>query len=81
METASRIVQALEKWMDLLDYSLGEQWSIMIKFADLCARRAFCSDEMVLLVIEQPHERVDIDTDWDWSLAEAILAACGGSDE
>jgi CMP-N,N'-diacetyllegionaminic acid synthase len=36
--------------------------------------KAFYSDEAVPLVIEAPEETIDIDTEWDWRMAEAVLA-------
>jgi CMP-N,N'-diacetyllegionaminic acid synthase len=39
---------------------------------DLRERKSFYSDNMVPLVMEDPRERIDIDTEWDWTLAEFI---------
>jgi CMP-N,N'-diacetyllegionaminic acid synthase len=39
----------------------------------LRARRAFYSDDALPLVISDPEEVVDIDTEWDWKRAEAIV--------
>ena len=36
--------------------------------------RSFYSEDMVPLVIDEPAESIDIDTEWDWKLAEALLA-------
>ena len=41
---------------------------------DLRKLRSFCKDDMVALVIDGPEESIDIDTEWDWKMAEAILA-------
>ena len=41
---------------------------------DLRKRRSFFGDETVPLVVDKPEETIDIDTEWDWKLAEAILA-------
>lgn len=40
---------------------------------DLRRRRSFYSDDMVPLVIDEPSESLDIDTEWDWMIAEAAL--------
>lgn len=39
--------------------------------------RSFYSDDMLPLVIDQPEELTDIDTEWDWRLAETVLATRG----
>lgn len=44
---------------------------------DLRKRRSFYSEDMVPLVIEEPEENLDIDTEWDWRMAKAILAMSG----
>ena len=44
---------------------------------DLRKRRSFYGDDMVPLVIEDPQENIDIDTEWDWRMAEAVLAMGG----
>jgi N-acylneuraminate cytidylyltransferase len=38
-------------------------------------QRGFYSDEVVPLVMEKREESLDIDTEWDWNLAQAMLAA------
>lgn len=45
----------------------------LISPQDLRAKRSFYSDDMVPLVIDDPSEGLDIDTEWDWSLAEAVI--------
>ncbi len=40
----------------------------------LRTERAFLRDDMVPLVMDQPVEALDIDTEWDWQLAQAMLA-------
>ena len=40
---------------------------------DLRRMESFYSDVMVPLVIEAPEESLDIDTEWDWKMAEAAL--------
>jgi N-acylneuraminate cytidylyltransferase len=42
---------------------------------DLRQTRSFYSDTMLPLVIENPEECLDIDTEWDWKIAEAVLHA------
>jgi CMP-N-acetylneuraminic acid synthetase len=46
----------------------------LISPAELRARRSFLGRETVPLVVTSPQEALDIDTEWDWELAEAILA-------
>lgn len=36
-------------------------------------RQSFFGDDMVPLVINDPAESLDIDTEWDWKMAEVIL--------
>jgi CMP-N,N'-diacetyllegionaminic acid synthase len=50
----------------------------LIAPADLRARHAFYGDDAVALKIEAPEESLDIDTEWDWRLAESIVAGGGG---
>jgi CMP-N,N'-diacetyllegionaminic acid synthase len=45
----------------------------LISPQDLRAKRSFYSDDMVPLVIDDPSEGLDIDTEWDWSMAEAVI--------
>ena len=40
---------------------------------DLRKLRSFYNDNMIPLVIDAPEEGVDIDTEWDWKVAEAIF--------
>lgn len=40
---------------------------------DLRNRRSFCHDDMLPLIIDQPEESLDIDNEWDWSIAESVL--------
>jgi len=44
---------------------------------DLRKRRSFYGDDMVPLVMEDPKESIDIDTEWDWRMAETVLAMRG----
>lgn len=40
-------------------------------------RRSFFRDDMVPLKMNEPEERIDIDTEWDWKMAEAALRSYG----
>ncbi len=40
---------------------------------DLRKLRSFSSDFMVPLVVDEPQESIDIDTEWDWKVAETAL--------
>lgn len=46
----------------------------IIQPGDLRKIRTFFGGEMVPLVMDSPSECLDIDTEWDWNIAEAILA-------
>jgi CMP-N,N'-diacetyllegionaminic acid synthase len=48
---------------------------------ELRAQRSFCNDATAPLIIDEPSESIDIDTEWDWALAEAHLAIGHGSSE
>lgn len=39
-------------------------------------RRAFYGDDVIPLIMDQSGQSIDIDTEWDWRMAEAVLAAC-----
>jgi len=39
---------------------------------DLRDNRSFYSGDMLPLIIDSPQESIDIDTEWDWSIAEMI---------
>lgn len=39
--------------------------------------RSFHSDDVVPMITDDLGERIDIDTEWDWKMAEAVLTACG----
>jgi CMP-N,N'-diacetyllegionaminic acid synthase len=41
---------------------------------ELRKQKSFCSDSTVPLIIDEPAESIDIDTEWDWRIAEALLA-------
>jgi CMP-N,N'-diacetyllegionaminic acid synthase len=45
----------------------------LIAPADLRKLRSFISDEVIPLVIEDPRESIDIDSEWDWKMAEAVV--------
>lgn len=40
---------------------------------DLRKQRSFYSDDMMPLVIDEAKESIDIDTEWDWAMAEAAM--------
>ncbi|MDO8773233.1 MAG: acylneuraminate cytidylyltransferase family protein [Burkholderiaceae bacterium] len=40
---------------------------------DLRANRSFYSDDMLPLIMDDPREGLDIDTQWDWDMAEALI--------
>jgi N-acylneuraminate cytidylyltransferase len=46
----------------------------LIAPADLRRLREFTGERTIPLVITEPRERVDIDTEWDWMIAEFLLA-------
>ncbi len=41
---------------------------------ELRKMRSFFGDDMVPLVIDKPEESIDIDTEWDWKVVEAVVA-------
>jgi CMP-N,N'-diacetyllegionaminic acid synthase len=41
---------------------------------DIRRQRSFISGDAIPLVIEDPRENIDIDTEWDWKMAEVVLA-------
>lgn len=45
----------------------------LISPEELRASRSFMGKCSVPLVIDSPHEAIDIDTEWDWCLAEYVL--------
>ena len=45
--------------------------------AELRACRSFVGPKTVPLFIEAPEEAVDIDTEWDFKMAESIVASFG----
>jgi len=51
----------------------------LIEPNELRTRRSLYSDGMLPLIINEPEESIDIDTDWEWRMAEAIIAL-GGAD-
>jgi CMP-N,N'-diacetyllegionaminic acid synthase len=42
---------------------------------ELRKRRTFYGDDMLPLVMDDPAEAIDIDTEWDWMVAQAALAS------
>ena len=49
----------------------------LISPEDLRNSRSFQPAHSIPLVIDSPHEAIDIDTEWDWHLAEYILKRYG----
>ena len=49
----------------------------LIAPTDLRKRRAFYDNDALPLIIDSPEESIDIDTERDWKLAEAVLAPSG----
>jgi CMP-N,N'-diacetyllegionaminic acid synthase len=47
----------------------------LIEPGELRARRSFCNDATLPLMIEEPAECVDIDTEWDWRIAEVLAVS------
>jgi CMP-N,N'-diacetyllegionaminic acid synthase len=45
----------------------------LIEPKELRSQKSFCSDVTMPLIINEPAESVDIDTEWDWKIAEALL--------
>jgi len=65
--------------LDLRSQDLPRAYAVngtfyLIASNDLRKRRSFYNDDMVPLVIDRSDESIDIDTDQDWRIAEAILA-------
>jgi CMP-N,N'-diacetyllegionaminic acid synthase len=52
----------------------------LIAPSDLRAGRSFVGDRTVPLIIDSPREALDIDTAWDWTVAEAVLAQDDGAE-
>jgi CMP-N,N'-diacetyllegionaminic acid synthase len=44
---------------------------------DLRKLRSFISDDMLPIIIDEPEEGIDIDTEWDWKMAEAVVTSHG----
>ena len=51
----------------------------LIAPADLRMRRSFYGPDVVPLVLDDPMETLDIDTPFDWTLAEALMASREGA--
>ena len=47
----------------------------LIQPDELRTRRSFCNDATMPLIIEEPAESIDIDTEWDWKIAQALAAS------
>ena len=46
----------------------------LIKPSVLRAKNSFYNEGMKALIMDQPEESIDIDTEWDWKMAEAALS-------
>ncbi len=46
---------------------------------DLRKQQSFFCDDMLPLVIDEAEESIDIDTEWDWKMAEAVLRSQGSA--
>ena len=62
-----------QRSQDLPDAYVVNGCFYLISAADLRARRSFLGPETAPLVIHSPQEALDIDTEWDWRLAESVL--------
>jgi N-acylneuraminate cytidylyltransferase len=49
----------------------------LISPAELRQHRSFCNGSTVPLIIDAPSESIDIDTEWDWDVAEAVASKGG----
>lgn len=47
----------------------------LIQPHELRTRRSFCTETTLPLVIEEPDECIDIDTEWDWKIAQSLAAS------
>ena len=47
----------------------------LITPAELRAYRSFVGEKTIPLLIESPQEAIDIDTEWDFKMAEFIVAS------
>ncbi|MGO9514279.1 MAG: cytidylyltransferase domain-containing protein [Steroidobacteraceae bacterium] len=47
----------------------------LIQPDELRTRRSFCNETTTPLMIEEPAECIDIDTEWDWKIAQALAAS------
>ncbi|MBV9723561.1 MAG: acylneuraminate cytidylyltransferase family protein [Gammaproteobacteria bacterium] len=50
----------------------------LIEPARLRQQRTFCAADMVPLVMDDPVEAIDIDSEWDWTVAQAAAASRAG---
>ena len=46
----------------------------LIAPSELRSKRTFISDRTTPLIMNEREERIDIDTEWDWRMAETVLA-------
>jgi CMP-N-acetylneuraminic acid synthetase len=51
----------------------------LIEPGELRRQRSFCGENTLPLIINEPEQSVDIDTEWDWRIAEAILSLSGAA--
>jgi CMP-N,N'-diacetyllegionaminic acid synthase len=69
--------------MDLRSQDLPPAYSLngalyIIEPEELRRTRSFFTDTAMPLIVDEPTEGLDIDTEWDWKLAGAILAQNDG---
>jgi N-acylneuraminate cytidylyltransferase len=51
----------------------------LISPTELRTRRSFVSKETIPLIIDSPREALDIDAEWDWTIAEAVVGQVSGT--
>jgi len=49
----------------------------LIEPQELRKERSFCSHATIPLIIDDSAECIDIDTEWDWKIAQALVASSG----
>jgi CMP-N,N'-diacetyllegionaminic acid synthase len=49
----------------------------LIEPKELRREKAFCGDATIPLFIDDPAESLDIDTEWDWKIAQALIVLSG----
>jgi CMP-N,N'-diacetyllegionaminic acid synthase len=55
-----------------LAYSINSCF-YLISLAEVRSLRSFSIHQTIPLLIESPEEALDIDTDWDWRIAQSVL--------